>query len=93
MSPRGERGARTSPPNTNDPGMTAGDGKNGRAPTEALLENRVPDAETIASAKVEIRAEIRPIDDFRSTAAYRRQVAGNLLEEFLRGLSQDSRRD
>src|SRR5271157_184308 len=60
--------------------------------SEALLENRVPDAETIAAARAEIMAEIRPIDDFRSTAAYRRQVAGNLLEEFLRTLNQDTGR-
>jgi CO/xanthine dehydrogenase FAD-binding subunit len=59
--------------------------------TEALLENRVPDAETIATAKAEIMTEIRPIDDFRSTAAYRRQVAGNLLGEFLRTLNQEAR--
>jgi CO/xanthine dehydrogenase FAD-binding subunit len=59
--------------------------------TEALLENRLPDAETFAAAKAEIMAEIRPIDDFRSTAAYRRQVAGNLLEEFLRSLNQQGK--
>lgn len=61
--------------------------------TETLLENRVPDAETIAAAKAEIMAEIKPIDDFRSTAAYRRQVAGNLLEEFLRALNQHAGKD
>jgi len=61
--------------------------------TEALLESRVLDAETIAAAKAEIMAEIRPIDDFRSSAAYRRQVAGNLLEEFLRTLDRGAGRD
>jgi len=61
--------------------------------TEALLENRAPDAETIAAAKAEIMAEIKPIDDFRSTAAYRRQVAGNLLEEFLRALNHHAGKD
>lgn len=50
---------------------------------EAALEGRTLDDETIARAKAEIMDEIRPIDDFRSTAAYRRQVAGNLLEDFL----------
>ena len=30
--------------------------------------------------------DISPIDDIRSTAEYRRQVAANLLEEFLNQL-------
>jgi CO/xanthine dehydrogenase FAD-binding subunit len=56
------------------------------ARTEAILDGRVLDAQTIARAKAEVMDETSPIDDFRSTAAYRRQVAGNLLEEFLRML-------
>jgi CO/xanthine dehydrogenase FAD-binding subunit len=51
--------------------------------TEAILDGRALDTHTIARAKAEIMDETSPIDDFRSTAAYRRQVAGNLLEEFL----------
>ncbi len=51
---------------------------------EAILEGRVLDPQTIAAAKAEIMDEIQPISDVRSTAAYRREVAGNLLEEFLR---------
>ena len=31
--------------------------------------------------------ELAPIDDLRSTARYRRRVAGNLLEAFLEGLA------
>jgi CO/xanthine dehydrogenase FAD-binding subunit len=37
----------------------------------------------IASARAALLAEVRPIDDIRSTAAYRAAVAANLLEEFL----------
>ena len=46
--------------------------------TEAIL------AETgdVAEARRTLMTEIAPIDDLRSTAAYRRRVAGNLLERF-----------
>jgi CO/xanthine dehydrogenase FAD-binding subunit len=36
-----------------------------------------------AAARAVLDREIAPIDDIRSTAAYRRRVAGNLLEQFL----------
>ena len=36
----------------------------------------------INAARAALLAEIAPIDDIRSTAAYRAAVAGNLLEEF-----------
>ena len=61
--------------------------------TEEVLEGRALDPQTMARAKAEIMAEVRPIDDFRSTAAYRRQVAGNLLEEFLRTLNSNGKRN
>jgi CO/xanthine dehydrogenase FAD-binding subunit len=54
--------------------------------TEEALAGRALDGQTIAAARAAVMAEIKPIDDFRSTAAYRRQVAGNLLEEFLNRL-------
>ena len=38
----------------------------------------------IADARRALEAEIRPIDDLRSTAEYRRRVSGNLLEQFWR---------
>ena len=38
----------------------------------------------VAEARHTLMTEIAPIDDIRSTAAYRRQVAGNLLERFWR---------
>jgi len=39
---------------------------------------------TLAEARHVLSGEIHPIDDIRSTAAYRHQVAGNLLERFWR---------
>ncbi len=37
---------------------------------------------SIEDARAVLDAEIHPIDDLRSTAAYRRRVAANLLEQF-----------
>ena len=48
--------------------------------TEALLAGGAP----IARAREELAAEISPIDDVRSTADYRREVAARLLEQFWR---------
>lgn len=41
--------------------------------------------ESLAAAAALARAEVSPIDDLRATAAYRRQVAGNLLLRLARG--------
>jgi CO/xanthine dehydrogenase FAD-binding subunit len=46
--------------------------------TEAALAAGAP----IDEARRTLEEEIRPIDDLRSTAAYRRRVSGNLLEQF-----------
>jgi CO/xanthine dehydrogenase FAD-binding subunit len=51
--------------------------------TEAVLLGRPIDADTIQSARQALLAEVKPIDDIRSTAEYRGRVAANLLEEFL----------
>ena len=51
--------------------------------TEAVLAA----GSTIAEARRVLEAEIRPIDDLRSTAEYRRRVSGNLLEQFWRETS------
>ena len=51
--------------------------------TEAALRGRKPDADTIKSACATLSQEISPIDDIRSTADYRLQVAKNLLSDFL----------
>jgi CO/xanthine dehydrogenase FAD-binding subunit len=55
--------------------------------TEQSLIGKAVTAETIATARATILAEVRPIDDIRSTARYRATVAANLLEEFLLTLS------
>jgi CO/xanthine dehydrogenase FAD-binding subunit len=58
--------------------------------TESALRGRsiAPEAlaETIALGRTALASEIRPIDDIRSTAAYRTAVALNILEELLTGL-------
>lgn len=51
--------------------------------TAALLRGRKIDRDTIAAAQDELKREIAPIDDLRSTADYRLQVSLNLLEDFL----------
>lgn len=51
--------------------------------TEGALLEKPLTRETVQTAKHALLAEVRPIDDIRSTAEYRRHVAANLLEEFL----------
>lgn len=46
---------------------------------EAALTGRPLDRESLLAAGEAVRGEVSPIDDLRATAAYRRQVAGNLL--------------
>ena len=46
--------------------------------TEAILSN----GGTLADAQAALAGEIAPIDDLRSTAAYRRAVGANLLADF-----------
>jgi CO/xanthine dehydrogenase FAD-binding subunit len=59
--------------------------------TEKRLQGRRVDAPLIHEARESLAAEIAPIDDIRSTAAYRLRVSQNLLEDFLRQLSNDDR--
>jgi 2-oxo-4-hydroxy-4-carboxy-5-ureidoimidazoline decarboxylase len=54
---------------------------------EALVLGKQIDDSLIAGARRALNEAIAPIDDIRSVAEYRRFVAGNLLEEFLRGLA------
>lgn len=54
--------------------------------TENMLRGRKLDDETIRIACDSLVREISPIDDIRSTAKYRLQVAKNLLIDFLTGL-------
>jgi CO/xanthine dehydrogenase FAD-binding subunit len=55
--------------------------------TEDTLRGRKPDDETIRTACASLLREISPIDDIRSTAKYRLQVAQNLLVDFLTTLT------
>jgi CO/xanthine dehydrogenase FAD-binding subunit len=51
--------------------------------TEAVLAG----GGSIEEARRVLEGEIAPIDDLRSTAAYRRRVSANLLERFWRDTS------
>ncbi|HEY0764528.1 MAG TPA: xanthine dehydrogenase family protein subunit M [Pyrinomonadaceae bacterium] len=51
--------------------------------TENTLRRQTPGAETTQTACASLSREISPIDDIRSTAKYRLQVAKNLLTDFL----------
>jgi CO/xanthine dehydrogenase FAD-binding subunit len=52
--------------------------------TEAAMEGRQPTRETADAARIALEAEIQPIDDVRSTADYRRSVAGRVLHRLIR---------
>ena len=54
--------------------------------TEQVLLQRGCGAEAVAEAAQVLEQEVRPIDDLRSTAAYRRAMAGELLRRALAGL-------
>jgi CO/xanthine dehydrogenase FAD-binding subunit len=54
--------------------------------TERALLNQPLTDDTLRLARAALASESHPIDDIRSTAAYRRHVAANLLEDFLRSL-------
>lgn len=52
--------------------------------TEAVLEGSNPTQETADAAAEALMSEIEPIDDVRSTAAYRRAVAGRVVHRLIR---------
>lgn len=54
------------------------------AASEAVLEGARPTRETADAAADALTAEIQPIDDVRSTADYRRAVAGRVLHRLVR---------
>jgi|SRR5579864_5353822 len=56
------------------------------AQTERILKGKRPERSLVALARESAVAEIRPIDDLRSTARYRAAVVGNLVAEFLERL-------
>jgi len=58
---------------------------------EAVLEGAAPTPEIVARARTTLLAEITPIDDIRSDRGYRLEIAGNLLEQFLRTATKRGR--
>jgi len=56
--------------------------------TEFFLMGKVICDQVIEKACTKLAAELSPLDDIRSTAAYRKKVAANLLREFLCGIGQ-----
>jgi xanthine dehydrogenase small subunit len=54
------------------------------AAAEAVLEGAAPSRETADAAVAALAAELKPIDDVRSTADYRRLVAGRVLHRLIR---------
>jgi OHCU decarboxylase len=57
--------------------------------TEQTLRGQAMNSALLLLARKTATAEIRPIDDIRSTARYRAAVAGNLVVEFLNRLSSE----
>jgi CO/xanthine dehydrogenase FAD-binding subunit len=57
--------------------------------TEAALLGQTITRDTIQSAHRALLSEVKPINDIRSTAQYRSQVAVNLLDEFLLQLRRE----
>ena len=60
---------------------------------EAALEGAVPASAVVARAREALLAEIAPIDDIRSDRDYRLEIAGNLLEQFMRVAAPRGSRD
>jgi OHCU decarboxylase len=57
--------------------------------TEQAVRGQSIDADLLLLARKTAMAEVRPIDDIRSTARYRATVAGNLVVEFLSRLKKE----
>jgi CO/xanthine dehydrogenase FAD-binding subunit len=57
--------------------------------TEAALLGQNLTRETAQAAQIALLGEVKPIDDIRSNAEYRRRVAVNLLDEFLLDLGRE----
>jgi CO/xanthine dehydrogenase FAD-binding subunit len=51
--------------------------------TERIIKGTAIDLSLLLLARKAAAVEIRPIDDIRSTASYRRAIVGNLITEFL----------
>ncbi|HMD41915.1 MAG TPA: hypothetical protein VKH45_02475, partial [Candidatus Acidoferrum sp.] len=57
--------------------------------TEQIVRRKRISPQLVQDARQATVAEVRPIDDIRSTARYRAAVAGNLVAEFLEQLVTD----
>jgi CO/xanthine dehydrogenase FAD-binding subunit len=57
--------------------------------TERTVRGRAIDSDLLLLVRQTVAAEIRPIDDIRSTARYRAAVAANLVAEFLNRLHSE----
>lgn len=60
--------------------------------TERVVKGKAIDATLVLRARNTTIEEIRPIDDIRSTAAYRTAVSGNLVADFLEGLAASEKK-
>jgi len=60
--------------------------------TEKIVRGKTIDSDLLLSARKTAAAEIRPINDMRSTARYRATVVENLVAEFLIRLNDDRTR-
>jgi CO/xanthine dehydrogenase FAD-binding subunit len=60
--------------------------------TENVVRGKAIDESLVALASKMAAAEIRPIDDIRSTARYRAAVVGNLVAEFMSLLGADGKK-
>jgi CO/xanthine dehydrogenase FAD-binding subunit len=56
--------------------------------TERVVRGQAIDTALLRRARETAMGEIRPIDDIRSTAAYRSAVLGNLIAEFMERLAE-----
>jgi CO/xanthine dehydrogenase FAD-binding subunit len=63
------------------------------AETENILNGQRVDSSLLLLARKTAAAEIRPIDDIRSTARYRTAVANNLVAEFLGQLGASGKKN
>ena len=63
-------------------------GADARPRTEAALEGAALDAATIARIADVARDEVRPIDDVRATAWYRRELVFNMTKRMLDDVAQ-----
>lgn len=60
---------------------------------ESVLEGTIPEPDVIEQAAAAVEQDIRPIDDLRASAAYRRRCAAGLVREVLGAVAAMPTRD